>query len=110
MSDVSAPGVVVYRQDDGLWRWRWSSGGDSDVSLTSSHAADSREEALEQARSAYPDVEIEVQEPPDERRGKARASRVAQRFAVAVVLSYLMLRIARDRRERTAGGDSRIRF
>ena len=91
--------VTVYRQPDGLWRWRWSAGEDGGATLTSSHAASSCEEAESQAREAYPTTTVVVADAPQQP-GERRHRRLAGllRLGSVAVLALLVVRAARGHR------------
>ena len=100
MTAAEQPLVTVFQQDDGLWRWRWTSGDPEDVSLTSSHAADSREEAESGARSAYPDTRLAVLEPSARLRHRQRRREAGRTLAVLAVGVCALLRARRARPRR----------
>jgi hypothetical protein len=102
MSEREGRHVVVYQQDDGMWRWRWSSGGDDPATLTSSHASNSQGEAQDAARTAYPDTPIVVEEPKPSpaRRARARARRLLWRGLTTSLLCLWVVSRARGHRRR----------
>lgn len=95
------PVVVIHRQDDGQWRWRWLSGTADGPTLTSAHGLESLEEAESGARSAYPDTPVLVQVPPAEGPPRSeRAGRLVERMLTAVLFWVWVLARVRARRRR----------
>lgn len=99
MSEEGWARVTVFRQQDGLWRWRWMSGGDEDAALTSSHAVDSRAEAESGARSAYPGTPLVVIEP--RARPRRRVRRAVGRLLVATLVAVCLVCRGRSARPRS---------
>lgn len=62
--EIEVDKLVVWQQDDGLWRWRWfpASGGEP---LLAAHGFESADEAEKSARSAYPQTTRVAIEQPD---------------------------------------------
>lgn len=92
-----SPHVLIWRQPDGLWRWCYTDpgpDGESEVTLLSHRAYDSRDEARSSARAAYPSVDL--REPP-EQETPARPRRLALRLVVLVVLVVIVIRTLRSR-------------
>lgn len=52
--EIPVDKIVVWQQDDGLWRWRWFPAEADGEPLLVSYGFESAEEAEESARSAYP--------------------------------------------------------
>jgi hypothetical protein len=74
--DERRPHVEVWQQPDGAWRWRFVAlDGEERVELPSNEPDSSREEAEHNASVAYPDLPVEVREPPqgDAREGHGRS-------------------------------------
>lgn len=57
--------IVVWQQDDGLWRWRWFPASGEGEPLLSNEGYESPDEAEESARSAYPQTTRVAIEKPD---------------------------------------------
>jgi quinol---cytochrome-c reductase cytochrome b subunit len=53
--------IDLWRNPDGTWRWRWTGGED----LFSNEAYESRDEALQAARVAFPGVPVDQTDPPE---------------------------------------------
>ena len=103
--------VIVWQQDDGRWRWRWTfdvgahpDGGDEDESLVSNEAYDSLDEACTRAKEAFPGAVLRRPESPTETRHRHRRRRGW------LVLAGAALVVAGRRspgRRRRDGGDGR---
>jgi hypothetical protein len=63
--EARPPHVEVWQQPGGAWRWRYVArvGGER-VELPSNEPDSSRDEAVHKASIAYPDLPVEVREPP----------------------------------------------
>jgi len=89
--------IQIWRQDDGLWRWRWEELQDGEVaaSLMSFMAFDSREEARESARESYPQLRVDGLLPAAEEQGRSAGTlvRVAALFAVALLVVAFRRRV-----------------
>lgn len=62
---IEADKIVVWQQDDGLWRWRWFPASGEGEPLLSNEGYESPDEAEESARSAYPQTTRVAIEKPD---------------------------------------------
>lgn len=101
---VDGPGAVVelWRQPDGLWRWRYLEPADDSRprAFLSNKEYETRELALRSATTAYPGVA--VFQPASE---PVPATRPASRLRVLVVLAAVaMLVLWSRRRNREAAG------
>jgi hypothetical protein len=86
---MTEPAVKVWQQDDGLWRWCWQNPAEEESEsepLVSHKAFDSREEAVQSAREAYPDL---VPRPVAEQHGKPGCGRT---LLVALVVAAALTR------------------
>jgi hypothetical protein len=85
---VSEPAhVEVWQQPDGAWRWRYVAGdGEDRVELPSNEPDSSPEEAADKAAIAYPDLPIEVREPPGEDPQEGRGPSGRRRRVPSLVL------------------------
>jgi len=100
MSLAAQEVVLLWRQDDGMWRWSWSQrdeDGNETTSLISNEAFESRSEALSSAREAYPGVEV-LEVDGDAPPPPAKPRRVTTIGLLAAVAGFVVLR----RRRRTA--------
>jgi hypothetical protein len=90
--------VEVWQQPDGEWRWRYVAwDGEDRVELPSNEPDSSREEAEQKASVAYPDLPIEVREPPhgDPEEGHGRSGRRRlPRFVVPAVVAAVTVALA----------------
>jgi hypothetical protein len=62
-SQEHAPRVDVWQQDDGRWRWRYVGVAEVEgeqLELVSNEPESSQDEAVSAARTAYPDVPVEI--------------------------------------------------
>lgn len=102
---MSPGSVQVWQERRGAWRWRYlepaAGHGDagSRADLPSHTDYPTAEAALEDARTSYPDVPVEVEVPPGDARESA-VRRWAGRVALLVVV-VLAARRAGSRRRRT---------
>lgn len=98
--EIPADKIVVWQQDDGLWRWRWfpaHGGGEEAEPLLASHGFESAEEAEESARSAYPQTtRVVVQHPP--RSVVAEAGSTTLRGCGAVLAAVVLAGLVAARR------------
>ncbi|SFE83380.1 hypothetical protein [Blastococcus tunisiensis] len=86
--------VEVWRQPDGGWRWRFvaDEGGEL-LELLSNSAEATCEEAVEAARTAYPDLTVVVDRPSDETAdGTAGRSHLVRWAGTALVLLLVAVR------------------
>jgi hypothetical protein len=88
--------VVVERQPDGWWRWRFEPG--QSPALVSGEAYSTREEAVESAGLAYPEVRPDVEEPPAEHH---RVRTLLRRTMLAVTVVAIVVVAARSGNRRT---------
>jgi hypothetical protein len=98
--EIPADKIVVWQQDDGLWRWRWfpaHGGGEEAEPLLASHGFESAEEAEESARSAYPQTtRVVIQHPPHS--VVAEAGRTTLRGCGAVLATMVLAGLVAARR------------
>jgi hypothetical protein len=91
--------VEVWQQPDGSWRWRYvTQDGEERVELPSNEPDSSRDEAVHKASVAYPDVPVEVREPPrgdpEEGHGPSGARPHAPGFLVPALVAAGSLVVA----------------
>ena len=99
MTIASQEVVLLWRQEDGMWRWSWSlrdEDGRETQSLISNEAFESRSEALSSAREAYPGVEVlevdgDVTPPP------AKPRRVTMIGLLGALAGFVVVRRRRRR-------------
>ena len=93
---IEADKLVVWQQDDGLWRWRWFPGSGDAEPLLAAHGFESAEEAEESARSAYPQTTRVVVEGPNRslvrETGHATARGCGAVLATVAVAALVVLR------------------
>lgn len=91
--------LEVFRQDDGMWRWRWIPGTGEAEPLLAAHGFESAEEAEESARSAYPrTTRVVVESPPRSVVGDAgRTARHGCGAALATVAVGVLVAVRRHR-------------
>jgi ubiquinol-cytochrome c reductase cytochrome b subunit len=96
-----APHVRIWRQPDGLWRWRYVEPGPDGVpelTLTGHRAYESADEAQSSAGAAYPGIAVHYESRSDPH--PAAPGRVPWWLAVALLVLILVVR----HRVRRAGG------
>lgn len=101
--------VEVWRESPEFWRWRYTeppSGGRGPLELLSNEVYESREEAVEAARTAYPggipvlELDRPPGAPPEPSGGRGRARLRRMLALLAVTLALLALRLRRRRQVR----------
>jgi len=97
VSEETQEAIQIWREDDGLWRWRWEGFEDGKAmsSLMSFMAFDSREQARESARESYPQLRVDGLLPAAEEQGRSAGTlvRVAALFAVALLVVAFRRRV-----------------
>jgi hypothetical protein len=80
--------VVVTRQPDGWWRWRFVPASPDGDELVSAEAYPERDEAVESAQKAYPEHRPQVDTPPPEHHPvRTLVRRAAKAGAVVAVVA-----------------------
>jgi hypothetical protein len=85
--------IVVVQQPDGWWRWRFEPATPDTGPLVSGEAYPDREEALSSAGSAYPQVRLDVEDPP---RRQHRLGRFVRRLGIGVLVAVVVAAAARS--------------
>jgi len=96
---IEADKLVVWQQDDGLWRWRWFPASGDAEPLLAAHGFESAEEAEESARSAYPETTRVVVEGPN-RSLATETGQVAARGCGAVLATIAVAGLVVVRRRK----------
>lgn len=87
------PHVRIWRQPDGLWRWRYvepGPDGEPEVALTGHRAFESLDEARSSAAAAYPGIDLRYEIPPDT--DSHPAGNAPLWLVVAIVVLILVVR------------------